>query len=185
VIFVTVGHQMPFDRLIRAVDHWSGQRGRSDVFAQIGAAEYVPRHCQWVRTISPAEFEQRMRQSSAIVGHAGTGTIIAALQFGKPLLVLPRLSRLGETRNDHQVPTARHFAQAGHVLAATDETQLPALLDTIELFRPATLLKDRASDQLLARLREFVFQDPAKPSRPARSTDAELASAQAQRSSWP
>ena len=42
MIFVTVGAQMPFDRMCKAVDAWAAKRGRSDVFAQIGETEWRP-----------------------------------------------------------------------------------------------------------------------------------------------
>src|SRR5262245_45623766 len=115
---------MPFDRMVRVVDDWAARSGRTDVFGQIGTTEYQPRNFKAAERMSPQEFKTRMQEASGIVAHAGTGTIIAALELGKPLLVFPRLSVLGETRNDHQIPTARHFADAGHVLAAFDETEL-------------------------------------------------------------
>lgn len=157
MIFVTVGHQMPFDRLIRAVDEWAGRAGRSDVFAQVGDSSIQPRHLSFQRFMTPQEFRSKMSQATAIVGHAGTGTIIAALQYRKPLLVLPRLARLGETRNDHQIPTARHFSQAGYILAANDEIDLASKLNDLERFSPRTVISDRASPQLLQTLREFAF----------------------------
>ncbi len=158
MIFVTVGHQMPFDRLIRAMDEWAGAARRSDVFAQIGRAEYQPKSIRATDFLSPGEFEQHIEQASAVVAHAGTGTIIAALQRGKPLLVLPRLSKFGETRNDHQVPTARHFADAGYVLAAGDERQLPQRLRELERFTPRAAIGGTASPELIAWLRTFVFE---------------------------
>jgi len=39
VIFVTVGAQMPFDRLVGAVDTWAGTNNRRDIFAQTGETE--------------------------------------------------------------------------------------------------------------------------------------------------
>jgi UDP-N-acetylglucosamine transferase subunit ALG13 len=159
VIFVTVGHQMPFDRLVKAVDEWAGLRKRSDVFAQIGEGVYLPRNIAYARGLPPDEFNLRIEQASAVVAHAGTGTIIAALERGKPLLALPRLARLNETRNDHQIPTARHFASAGHIMSAFDEHELCLLLDRVESFRPAALLSARASDQLINTVRDFVFED--------------------------
>lgn len=39
MIFVTVGHQTPFDRLIRLVDRWAEENMRHDLFAQIGHGE--------------------------------------------------------------------------------------------------------------------------------------------------
>ncbi len=98
-----------------------------------------------------------MDAASAVIAHAGTGTIIAALQRGKPLLVLPRLARFGETRNDHQVPTARHFGDAGYVLVAQDERELPARLKELETFRPRGTIGGTAAPQLIERLRGFVL----------------------------
>lgn len=157
MIFVTVGHQMPFDRLIRAVDDWAQRCGRSDVFAQIGETRYRPNHFQATPFLSPDEFNSKVRAASAVVAHAGTGTIIAALQLGKPLLVLPRLSKLGETRNDHQIPTARHFANAGHILAAYDEQELAAKINDLESFHPRTTINSHASPELIRCLREFAL----------------------------
>ena len=53
MIFVTVGHQMPFDRLIAAVDAWAGARGRSDVFAQIGTTSLRPASFNAATTFDP------------------------------------------------------------------------------------------------------------------------------------
>jgi UDP-N-acetylglucosamine transferase subunit ALG13 len=42
MIFVTVGSQMPFDRLVEAVDGWVGQTTR-EVLAQIGDSQLKPK----------------------------------------------------------------------------------------------------------------------------------------------
>ncbi len=44
MIFATVGTQLPFDRLIRALDGWAASNGGVEVFAQIGRGEYEPSH---------------------------------------------------------------------------------------------------------------------------------------------
>ena len=156
MIFVTVGHQMPFDRLVRAMDAWAEQAGRSDCFAQIGDGAYAPRRFPSARFLAPQQFRDHMANARAIVAHAGTGTILSALQLGKPILVLPRRSDLGETRNDHQVATAKHFAAAGHVLAAYDEGALVARMADLEQQRPGPLLGGSASPELLAAIRTFL-----------------------------
>lgn len=159
MLFVTVGHQMPFDRLIRAMDEWAASLSRNDVFAQIGQSDFKPKVIRATPFLSPGEFERSMDEASAVVAHAGTGTIIAALQRGKPLLVLPRLSKFGETRNDHQIPTAKHFGDAGYVLVANQESELPARLHELESFRPRGTIRGTASPELLDRLRRFVFDE--------------------------
>ena len=35
MIFVTVGAQLPFDRLVDTVDAWAGRKGDTEVLAQI------------------------------------------------------------------------------------------------------------------------------------------------------
>ena len=98
MIFVTVGTQLPFDRLVRTVDDWAGRTGRDDVFAQIGPSEYVPRHMESAVGLDPAQFRARMEQAEFIVAHAGMGTIINALRMEKTLVVMPRKADLGEHR---------------------------------------------------------------------------------------
>lgn len=156
MIFVTVGHELPFDRLIRCVDQWAERCDRSDVFAQIGKAGFRPRRIQSVEFLDPAEFRVRLKAATAVVAHAGMGTIIQALDYEKPLLVFPRLARLRETRTDHQLSTARHFAAHGRLLAALSEEELSEQLDRIEAFRPGSgdYAVRRAS--LLQRIRAYV-----------------------------
>lgn len=157
MILVTVGAQMPFDRLIAQVDEWAGARGRSDVFAQIGPSEYRAHHIETTPFLNPSEFRERVQGCSAIVGHAGMGTIITALQYSKPLIVLPRLGALGETRNDHQTSTARRFAETGRVLAAFDESELTKHLDAIDDLPAAAKIDEHASPELIARVRAYAL----------------------------
>lgn len=147
---------MPFDRLIRLVDEWAGAHPEQKVFAQTGTSNCAPRNIGYARTLTRDEFTRYLQQADAVVAHAGTGTIIDVLLLNKPLLVLPRLSRQAETRNDHQVGTARHFAEQGQLLAADDDAAFLQQLDQLQNFRPARPIGAAASPQLLERLRKFV-----------------------------
>jgi UDP-N-acetylglucosamine transferase subunit ALG13 len=156
VIFVSVGTQLTFDRLITAVDEWAGRAADRRVFAQVGPTELRPRHIEYAQFVSPAECRERMLAAKAIVAHAGMGTILTALEMGKPLLVMPRRASLGEHRNEHQLATAHRFAELGIVKVAFDEQELPLRLD--ELDRPAALprISPYASDEFVAALRAFI-----------------------------
>lgn len=156
MIFATVGHQMPFDRMIRLLDDWAGANPQTPVFAQLGESSYKPRHMQYAQLLDRHEYDDYMGRCTAVVAHAGTGTIIDVLLRNKPLLVFPRLSSLGETRNDHQVGTARHFAAKGQLLAAYDEQEFPLLMGQLLKFRPARDIGSAASPELLECLRQFV-----------------------------
>lgn len=131
MIFVTVGAQMAFDRLVRAVDGWAGVSGHRDVFGQIGPSSYRPLHFQHQRFLEPARFRAMYEKAALVVAHAGMGSIITALEMGKPILVMPRRGDLGETRNDHQIATARRFAELGAVHVAMDEDELCVQLSNL------------------------------------------------------
>lgn len=158
MIFVTVGGQTPFDRLIGAVDDWAGARGRDDVFAQIGRTELRPRHVRFAHFLAPNEFRSKVLEARVVVAHAGMGTILTALEVGRPLLVLPRRAALRETRNDHQLATARRFGERGVLVAVADERELALRLDGIDALAAATRISNTAPPPLVEALRSFIFR---------------------------
>ena len=74
MIFVTVGTDKPFDRMMKVVDRWAGETGRKDVFAQIGEGGWEPRHVPYVNFLEPVEFKDRFARARLIIGHAGMGS---------------------------------------------------------------------------------------------------------------
>jgi UDP-N-acetylglucosamine transferase subunit ALG13 len=158
MIFVTVGTQLPFDRLIQGVDRWAQARGRKDVFAQIGAgATYKPQYIAYAKTIPMDVFAEKIASASVIVAHAGIGTILSGLELGKPVLVCPRRASLGEHRNEHQLATVERFSGMKLVAVAHNDEELAAQLDRLEQIAPGgDKIANRASDQLLNALRHFI-----------------------------
>jgi UDP-N-acetylglucosamine transferase subunit ALG13 len=159
MILVTVGSQEPFDRLIIAVDEWAASSGRSDVFTQIAAGTYRPKHVRFTGFLDPPEFQHLIREAKIVVAHAGMGSIIAALELGKPIVVMPRLARFRETRNDHQVAAAKHFGEQGRVIVARDEQELPEKLEYALTLGQRDRIDTQASPQLIATIRAFVDSD--------------------------
>jgi UDP-N-acetylglucosamine transferase subunit ALG13 len=156
-VFVTVGAQIPFDRLIAAVDVWAAdQSAHHRLFAQVGEHGFRPSHMEFAELLEPPEFKQRVLWADVLVAHAGMGSILTALQYGKPILVMPRHGRLMETRNDHQVATAQRFREMGKVAVAMDETEIPSKLDGLASLGRSEQISDRASDELLAAIRGFI-----------------------------
>jgi len=156
VIFVTVGTDGPFDRLVRAVDEWAGEVGRTDVFAQVGRSTFRPNHVKSIPFLKPAEFERCVRSARAVVSHAGTGTILTALLHGKPVLVMPRLAALRERRDDHQLATARHLSVQGRVGVAFNEDELRSCLERIDQWPARACIGPYAQPTLIAAVREFI-----------------------------
>jgi UDP-N-acetylglucosamine transferase subunit ALG13 len=160
MMFVTVGTQGPFDRLVRAVDEWAGLRASPGIFAQIGPSDYRPKHIAATRFLDPAEFRRRVEAARIVVAHAGMGSIITALEWGKPIIVMPRRADLREQRNDHQLATAEHFARQGRITVAFDEAELREKLNQAETLCASEPIGTQASPHLIATLRAFFEGRP-------------------------
>jgi len=159
MIFVTVGSQLPFDRLVAVVDDWAGHRPDAELFGQVGDTATPPVNFASVSTMSPEEYQQRFAEAELIVGHAGMGTIITALELGKPLLMVPRLASLKESRNDNQVGTARHFRRFGQFEGVESASEIPARMDhmlaNLDSYRRASD-EFGVGDRLIHVIRAFV-----------------------------
>lgn len=159
MIFVTVGTDLPFDRMLKVIDRWAGENHRDDVFAQIGEGAWEPAHISYRHFLQPPEFREKFDAADLIISHAGMGTILTALHGGKPILVMPKRASLGEHRNEHQLATACHMRQIGKVNVAFDETELRKRLDRLDEIKPPILIGNRASDGLIRGLRDFIFNN--------------------------
>ena len=124
MIFLTVGSQLAFDRLTKKVDEWAGDQSDIEIFAQIGITDFKPKNMEYSALLEPEEYINKLESAEIIISHAGMGTIITALEYHKPLLIMPRKANLSETRNDHQIPTARHFSNYDLIETANDENML-------------------------------------------------------------
>ena len=66
MIFVTVGTQIPFDRLIRMVDEIAPQLNGEEIIAQSCNGDYVPVNFKTEQFIPPARFEQNLAKTSSL-----------------------------------------------------------------------------------------------------------------------
>ena len=156
MLFLTVGYQMAFDRLTCSVDDWASQNPEVEIFAQIGPSEFKPGHLKWTQFLEPPEFTDKLKTCSGIIAHAGMGSILTALQYGKPILIMPRHGALRETRNDHQIATAKRFEHYENIIVAMSEDELPNCLQQLKKMNPATGSDPVASAQLIHSLKSFI-----------------------------
>jgi UDP-N-acetylglucosamine transferase subunit ALG13 len=164
VIFVTVGSDVPFSRLVRHVDLWSSRHPEEEVLAQVGRlqpTDYMPRSMKWTGMVAADQFDRHCAEARLIVAHAGMGSIISALASRTPIVVLPRSARLRETRNDHQFATAERIADRAGIFVAWGEDELEevisrALASTDHGSLP--LLAESAAPEFTDRLRNFILQ---------------------------
>jgi UDP-N-acetylglucosamine transferase subunit ALG13 len=138
MIFVTVGtHTQPFNRLLEKVDKLVEKRViKEKVIAQVGYSTYRPRNYEYFTFTSEEKILELNKKARLIIAHAGVGSIITALQFKKPIIVVPRLKKFGEHIDDHQVQIAIAFEREGKVLACYQIDELEDILRKAKNFKP-------------------------------------------------
>ena len=155
MIFLTVGSLFPFTRLVKAVDEAVGNSLIEEkVFAQIGDDTFTPQHIEYVRSLPKDVYDRYTSDASALISHAGMGSISLALSMNKPLLVMPRMQTYKEHVNDHQVDTARRFESLGHVLAAYEVSQLHERITRLHTFEPRA--RKTQVDAVAGRIQQFL-----------------------------
>lgn len=132
MIFLTLGTQLPFDRLVESVDTIAPLIDEP-VFGQIGRGGYNPLHFEHIESLSPADFNARFKAARVVIGHAGIGTILAGFKLQKPLIVMARRASLGEHRNDHQIATAAQISRFRGVYIAESSQDIYEILNRARL----------------------------------------------------
>ncbi len=155
MIFVTVGTQLPFDRMIAMIDDLAAELSL-EVFAQTADPTASYTHIKHAPFLTPDEYDDIIGRTTVLVGHAGIGTILTAKRVEKPVIVMPRKASLGEHRNEHQLATARHLEGHEGVYVAHDRARLATLLQTPDL-TPASFRDTPEKTRLQTYLRDFVY----------------------------
>lgn len=158
MIFVTIGTQEPFDRLIRSMDRLLAELEGVKAVAQVSHTEYDIQHMESFSFLAPQDFNEQFSKAELIVSHAGMGTIISAMKLEKPIIIFPRLASLGEHRNDHQLATARVLEKLDYLHVAYDEATLKEMVQAFirgEL-KSRHRIGDTASPELIGSIRQYI-----------------------------
>jgi len=158
MIYVTVGTQLPFARLIKAVNDVAAEKGL-DVFAQVGPDKSHYHAIKTADFVDPEEANRFIREADLIIAHAGMGTIISASQLGKPLIIMPRQFHYGEHRNDHQLATANRFRDFPNITVVEDKRSLSEAMDSKLEQADGPLLgvvPEYAPDSFIAELKKLL-----------------------------
>lgn len=127
LMFATVGAVLPFDRLVNMVAEANAQGAISDrILIQTGVGGVRPPGLEVVETLPFDDVKALLRDASIVVCHGGTGSLITALREGCHVIAVPRLFRLGEVYDDHQLEISEAFEQRGLVQVANTAEELAA-----------------------------------------------------------
>ncbi|WP_342657320.1 hypothetical protein NPJ82_10480 [Sphingomonas sp. NY01] len=163
MIFASVGSMLPFDRFVEAVDGWAAAHPATPVTIQIGDGTYEPRHADWVRIVPHPRYMALLERCSLFVAHVGIGSIVQALETGRPMVMLPRLASLGEHTTDHQLHTATRFRDTAGLTIVDDVAALHAAIDhhLAHPAAPAAAISTAAPPAMTQRIGAFLHGLPA------------------------
>lgn len=136
MIFLTVGTQLPFDRLVQYIDDLATQIDE-EIIGQIGKSSYTPQNFSHQSNLSAIEFDKIQQASRLIIAHAGIGSILGARRLQKPIIIVPRRAELKEHRNNHQLATCKNLSNTEGIYVADTFDQLLTFATDEEL-RPIT-----------------------------------------------
>ncbi len=153
MIFVTVGTQLPFPRLVREMNRIAGGLCEPVIAQTCEHARYPNLIVEpYMDAIRYGDVIERAR---LIVAHAGIGTVLAARQVGVPLILVPRRAELGEHRNDHQIGTVRQLVGRDGIQAIWDERKLARTVMNDHPPPPA-IVSGPELDGLVTTLRSYI-----------------------------
>lgn len=135
MIFVSLGTQIfQFDRLIKKLDELV-ENGliKEEIFAQIGSANYFPKHYKFKQFLNKDEFDEYQNCADLIISHGGTGALVSASKKGKNIIAVPRLAKYGEHVDDHQLQIVKVLENEGYIRAVYDIEDLSKkIIEAIE-----------------------------------------------------
>lgn len=137
MIFAIAGTQLPFPRLMNALDEMAVRVGRQ-ITAQTADPGFRPTTIRAVDFLRGPAFDAEMARSRLIIAHAGIGAIMAAANLSKPIIIMPRRADLGEHRNDHQIATARRFAGVPGITVVETAEELESAIQVSD-YQPVTV----------------------------------------------
>jgi len=150
LIFVTIGGMRAFDRLVKEMDRIAGELDEQ-VMMQIGSTNYEPKNCDYFRFMPRDDIEELYASARVVVCHAGTGSILTAAKYNKPLILVPRLQKYGEVFDDHQLEIAKEMENRGIIIVY----ELSNLKFAIKNAN-TTSVKVSAGSNLTGRLKEYL-----------------------------
>lgn len=154
MIFATVGTQLPFDRMVEALDRLASKM-TEQVVIQTGPTSLRLEHATGYEALDPTRYDEIVQSARVLISHAGIGSVLTASSYGKALIIMPRRRALGEHRNDHQLATARRLEHRQGIYVAWQTSDLQTMLEAPELL-PLEPSNAEQIEPLIERIRTFI-----------------------------
>ncbi|MGB4779618.1 glycosyltransferase [Microbacterium sp.] len=109
----------------------------ADTLWQVGPTDVSDLPITATDSLPAAELNKALQEADVVIGHAGTGTALAALNAGKLPILIPRSVAHGEHVDEHQQDLARFLADRGLAIVREPEELTYADLNASRSWRAA------------------------------------------------
>lgn len=140
-LFFIAGTQLPFPRMDQAISALLKDTDRSfRITYQSGRKEdFSKKNLQQYKLMDEEVFINTILNADLIIAHAGVGTLLECIENKKPVFMFPRLAKLKEHRNDHQLSTAKKINEI---------FQIPYFLSVDELVAAILQARTKSAGEL-------------------------------------
>lgn len=153
MIFVTVGGSpLGFTRLIAAMDDIA-KIIDEEIIIQIGSTNFKPVNSQYFTQLPKEAYNDLFKKSRIIVCHGGAGSLINALKFSKPIIVVPRKKEFGEVIDDQQMELTVELEKEGKIIAIYDINNLYPCINNSKLLKKHIQTNEL---NLVTKLKEYI-----------------------------
>ena len=159
LLVVTVGSDHhPFDRLVGWVDSWLGAGGSDRVRAvvQYGTAAR-PVHAEAHDLVPHDQLMELLESADVVVMQGGPMGIVESRRSGRIPIAVPRLHRLGEVVDDHQVDFCTLLSGRKELVMAQSEAEVVAAIEAALTDLPSMRIEPASSEEaVLASVQRFA-----------------------------
>ncbi len=132
MVFIAVGTQkQKFKRLFDIVEKSKFLDGK-EIIAQAGYSKYDSKKIKIYDFMSQEDIDKYIQNSEFVICHGGVGTIFEALKYNKKILVIPRLKKYKEHKNDHQLEICNELQRCGYLLYLNEEDDIDEKLNQLQ-----------------------------------------------------
>jgi UDP-N-acetylglucosamine transferase subunit ALG13 len=158
MILVLLGtFPIPFERPLRELDRLCAHGLiTEDVIVQNGYTDFTSVHLTLRPFIAPDQLLGLYERANLIITHAGTGSLIKGIKRGKTVIAVPRLLKLGEHIDDHQMEILNEFVKMQYVIPWMEEDNLEDLLEESKTFSPRPYISKKK--QIVDYLTDYLDQ---------------------------
>lgn len=158
MIFITVGSQLTFDRLLKAVDkEIEAGNIKDQVIVQGGKTKFKSKNMKIIKFLELDEFDKYIKDADLIISHGGVGSIIDALKYNKTVIATPRLKKYKEALNDHQIQIIENFGIEGYIIPLLDLTELNLAIEKVKTFKPKKYKSN--TDNMVKLIEDFIDKE--------------------------